>query len=224
MSLYLQETLRIAPHLQRPCIEQARDRYLPAARAAGLRAHGFWRVASFKGDPSAVVALWELDGWEAAAQLTEAAHGARSTPNDLRSWYEISGQWVAKRAALLSRQRSQHIDKFQRRAMSTRFCWHETMIIQPNREQDYVLGIEAQLGRSYDLQGMQMVWEFQPVFRSGLIINFWTVPNGFDSIALMGRQEADDFHSGQYWMDIAVALREHWRSVWLVPLPIDLKA
>lgn len=133
-------------------------------------------------------------------------------------------QWVAKRAALLLRQRSQHIDEFQKSAMSTRFCWHETMIIQPNREQDYVLGIEAQLGRSYDLQGMQMVGEFQAVFRSGPIINFWTVPNGFDSIALMGRQEADDFHSGQYWMDIAVALREHWRSVWLVPLPIDLKA
>ena len=50
----------------------------------------------------------------------------------------------------------------------------------------------------------------------------WTVAHGFDSVGMMGRQEAEPFFTGGHWMEIALALRRHWRSVWLVPLPIRL--
>lgn len=224
MALYLQETLNVAPGLQKEFFKRVEAEYLPAARAAGMHPLGFWRVASFKGEPSEIIGLWELDGWDHVARLNKLAHGGGSDSSPLRNWHEITGRWVSKRDALLMRQRAENIDTFRGKAMSTRFCWHETMLIQPNRERDYVLGIEAQLGRSYALQGMQMVGEFQPVFRSGVIVNFWSVAHGFDSIGVMGRQEAEEFLDGAYWMDIAVTLREHWRSVWLMPVPVDLNA
>ena len=48
--------------------------------------------------------------------------------------FRVSGQWVTQRDAVIMRQRAEHIDQFRKGAMCTQFCWHETMIIQPNRE------------------------------------------------------------------------------------------
>jgi|SRR6185369_5380099 len=219
MALYMQETLKVAPKLQADYLRHAEAEYLPAARAAGLRAMGFWRVASFKGEPSEIVALWELDDWAAVSRMS----GGDPAAEALRRWHEKAGQWVLQRDAMVMRQRAHHLEAADRQDMATRFCFHETMIIQPNKERDYVLGIETQLGKSYELQGMHVVGEFQPAFRSGLVINFWTVAHGFDSIGIMGRQEAEPFFTGAHWMEIALALRTHWRSVWLVPLPIRLE-
>ena len=100
MSLYLQETLKIAPKLQREYMKHAEREYIPVARAAGLRPQGFWRVASFKGEPSEIIALWELDGWDTVASLNDAVHGAGSgAPGSLAHWYESSARWVRRRAA-----------------------------------------------------------------------------------------------------------------------------
>lgn len=221
MSLYLQETLTVTPKLQREFLRHVQGDYLPVAHAAGMKPLGCWRVASFKGEPSELIALWELEDWAAVARLNDAVNGD-GADGPLRRWYAGTAPWVSRRDAVLMRQRAENVDAFRKGAMSTRFCWHETMIIEPNRERDYVLGIEAQLGKSYDLQGMQMVGEFQPVFRSGLIINFWTVAHGFDSIAIMGRQESGLFFDGTYWMEIALSLRKHWRSAWLMPVPLEI--
>jgi hypothetical protein len=96
------------------------------------------------------------------------------------------------------------------------------MHIEPNKEADYVRGMEIQLGGSFLRNGFRMVGEFRPILHSGRIINLWAIEEGFESFNALGTQTTDEFYSGGYWMEIGLALRKHWRSVWMVPVPFDL--
>ena len=220
--LYLHETLEVPLHLQPEFFAGVDRQLLPAMRELRARPVGVWQHSSIKGDPSEVIAMWQLDDWAHAGELAAASAGGSGHP--LRAWHEASAAWVRQRRGQLLRQRAsaETLRRLDQPATPPRFCFHETMHIEPNREQDYVRAMEVQLGPSMRNVGLRMYGEFQPVFETGRIINLWAVPDGFDAMASLGRGNPDEFLSGTYWMEIGVALRRHWRSVWLTPAPVSL--
>ena len=220
--LYLHETLDVPLYLQQEFFGAAQSRWRPAMRDLGARPIGLWQHSSIKGDPSELIALWELDDWSHAERL--AAASASGSGHALRAWHDGSGAWVRQRRTQLLRQRASEavLRQLERPDTPPQFCFHETMHIEPGREQDYVRAMEIQLGPAMHNTGLRMYGEFQPVFETGRILNLWSVPHGFDSMAVLGREKTGEIFSGLYWMEIGIALRKHWRSVWLMPAPVRL--
>jgi hypothetical protein len=224
MPLYLHEALSVPPAHQAAFFAAVERDYLPAARAAGMRPVGMWRLSSIKGDSREVVFLWEIDGWSVFKSISEALYGPGAAKSALRAWHDQSWEWIETRSGKLLRQRAEQriIDMLGGRKISSLFCFQETMYIKPNKEWDYVHGLEAQLGPSMARKGLKMVGLFQPALSSGEITNLWAVERGFENMRVLGQPDPDEFYSGGYWMETALALREHWRSVWMVPVPVKL--
>jgi len=222
--LYLHETVHVPLHLQGEFFQSAQEVLLPAMKELGVQRVGVWQHSSVKGDPSEIIAMWELNNWAHAGRVADAARSG--SVHALRGWHEKVAPWVQQRRGQILRQRASEsvLNRLERPATPPLFCFHETMHIEPNRERDYVRAMETQLGPSMYNVGLRMYGEFQPVFETGRIINLWAVPNGFDSMAALGRGNPEEFLSGTYWMEIGLALRKHWRSVWLTPAPLTLRA
>jgi hypothetical protein len=227
MSLFWQESMLVAPKLQPEFFSSLEREYLPPARDIGLQPVGCWRLSSTKGDAAEVVLIWEIGDWARFKALSAALRPSAETSR-LRAWHEKSNTWARERSGMLLKQVAspEALARYYKESMSTRFVFHETMHIEPNKEAEYVRGMEIQLGGSFLENGYRMIGEFKPLLRSGRIINLWAVERGFDSMNAVGSADrnADEFYSHGYWMEMGLALRKHWRSVWMVPVPLDLTA
>ena len=221
MSLYFHETMWVPPAHQSAFCKSWGEEYRPAVEGIGGRLLGMWKHSSVKGDPAEIIAMWELDNWSQLRRLEAELRATGDAKSKIGTWRHDSMKWVRQRRGKVLRCRTSSAAKqrFSPPGTPMQYCFHETMHIEPNKERDYVSGTEIQLAESFLLNNIRLIGQFQPVFETGQIINLWATPDEFDAMVQFGQPRGDDFMDGLYWLDLSIALRKHWRSVWMLPLP-----
>lgn len=197
--------------------------YHPLMREAGARLVALWETVGISLPWPRTIALWELDNLKHYAALARAQYDRSA---GFRKWRAALGSMArgGEGRILVPAAHNPTLKDLRDAGVSAQLCVHEILTTQPDKQRDYVDGIER-LWMPYAVRhGRRWIGTYSTSWKNHEAISIWALEKGWDTLAEHYSRDPTGDVELKTWMQIAIALRERYDDGLLYALaPTPLK-
>jgi hypothetical protein len=197
------------------------ETYHPAMSKAGARLVALWETVAISLPWPRTIALWEVDNLKHYAALAKDQYGSGELTSCFRAWREELGKVSAggEGRILVPAAGGPTLKDLMKNGVSAEVCVHEILTTQPDRQRDYVDGIER-LWMPYAVRnGRRWIGTYSTSWKNCEAVSIWALEKGWDTLAEHYSRDPTGDVELKTWMSIAIALRERYEDGLLHALP-----
>ena len=181
-------------------------------REAGARLVALWETVGISLPWPRTIALWELDNLKHYAALAGAQYGGGALGAGFRKWRGALGGLArnGEGRILVPAAGNPTLRALKESGVSAQVCVHEILTTQPDKQRDYVDGIEH-LWMPYAVRnGRRWIGTYSTSWKNHEAVSIWALEKGWDTLAEHYSRDPSGDVELKTWMQIAIALRERY--------------
>ena len=196
------------------------ERYQPLMSKAGARLVALWETVALSLPWPQAIALWEVDDLKHYAAVARANYDGEMAPR-FREWRNAMGAVSTGGAGriLVPAAGGPTLADLKKNGVSAEVCVHEILTTQPDKQRDYVDGIEK-LWMPYAVRnGRRWIGTYSTSWKNFEAVSIWALEDGWEGLAHHYTRDVSRDVELKTWMQIAIALRERYDDGLLHALP-----